>query len=732
MLQRLARSCYRRRWLVLALWIVALASATTLASIGSGEFENDFRLPGSESQQAFDLLEQRFPAQAGDTANIVFHAPGGLDNPEIRLRAETLLAKIAKLDHVSEVRSPYAPEARGISANRAIGLGTIQFDVRGPEVPRSLITNDLRGLVRAGDGDGLQVELGGPVIQFAESSGPGGSEGIGLLAAITVLLVAFGSLVAMGIPIVTAIFALGLGIALIELGANVVSVPEFGPQLAAMIGLGVGIDYALFILNRFRQYLDSGLDPEDATVAAINTSGRAIVFAGATVIISLLGMFFTGLTFTHGLALSASFVVMMTVFASITLLPAMLGFAGHNVNRFRIPGLGRKKAGGTRASVWRRWSQVVQRHPWRAAVPSLLLLLVLAAPALSIQLGSVDAGNDPTTRTARRAYDLLAEGFGPGFNGPLLLVADLSRAPRSSSTGTMATSGAAADSLATFAQLGRELGKLEGIELTSPPVPNPAGDTAVMTIYPTTSPQSEATEALIKHLRRDVIPNALKGTNIEVHVGGITAVFIDIANTLGERLLFFIGSVVFASFILLMAVFRSVLVPLKAALMNLLSISAAYGVVVAVFQWGWFNELVGVDRTGPIESFLPLMLFAILFGLSMDYEIFLLSRIREEYLRTGNTNTAVAEGLATTAKVITAAAAIMITVFLSFVLGDERIIKIFGVGLASAVLIDATVVRMILVPSLMELFGDANWWLPRWLDRLLPSLHIEAAEEPTV
>jgi RND superfamily putative drug exporter len=476
-----------------------------------------------------------------------------------------------------------------------------------------------------------------------------------------------------------------------------------------MIGLGVGIDYALLIVTRYRQGLRDGLEPESAIALSLNTAGRSVLFAGATVIIALLGMFVIGLDAIRGLAVACVLAVLTTMVASVTLLPAVLGFAGRNIDKFGLPH--RKHAEGDyRESFWHRWSRVIQRRPWPAAIVGLVVLLVLAAPVFSLRLGFSDTGNRPTTDTTRRAYDLLSEGFGPGSNSPFLLVTEL---PNGESD------------LAVMQRLQQQLDETPGVRFASPPQPNEAGDAALMTVIPDRSPQDKETANLVEDLRDKVIPPVTAGTGLDVKVGGLTPVSNDFSDYTQVRLPIFIGAVLVLSFLLLMTVFRSLLVPLKAVIVNLLSIGAAYGVIVAVFQWGWGKSLIGVGKEGPIEAWAPMMLFAIVFGLSMDYEVFLLSRIKEEYDRSGDNALAVADGLAATARVITAAAAIMFCVFGSFVLGDERALKLFGMGLAVAVLVDATIVRLVLVPATMELLGDRNWWLPKWLDRLLPTVHVD-------
>jgi RND superfamily putative drug exporter len=487
--------------------------------------------------------------------------------------------------------------------------------------------------------------------------------------------------------------------------------PNFTSQMVAMISIGVGIDYALFIVTRYREALHNGLPPEDAVAHSLDTAGRAVLFAGSTVVISVLGLFAMNQAMMNAVALAASFGVLMTMLASLTLLPAVLGFVGRNIDRLALPNHAREER--TAGSFWFRWSRLMQRHPVPALVVGLAILVVLALPVFSMRLGFGDAGSRGTGDTTRRAYDLLSQGFGPGFNGPLLIASE--------------TPGGASD-MAALSRLSGELNNTPGVAFASPPVPNPAGDAAIIQVYPTTSPQDEATSDLVTALRRHTVPDALAGSTVVAHVGGQTAGAVDFSSYTRDHLPLVMGVVLLLSFSLLTLVFRSLVVPIKAVIMNLLSIGASYGILVAVFQWGWLKDVIGVSKTGPIDAWVPMMLFAIVFGLSMDYEVFLLSRVREEYDRNGQDNRlAVADGLAATARVITAAAAIMVCVFMSFALGSDRSIKLFGLGLASAIFLDATLVRMVLVPATMELLGDANWWLPRWLGRVLPVVHVDAA-----
>jgi RND superfamily putative drug exporter len=711
-MRRFATWTTGHRKTVILSWIVALIGIGAIAGSAGSEFSEEFNLPSSDSVEALRLLEDRFPQQAGESATIVFKAPGGIASEPVQGKMEGVFAKVAKFPHVSEVKSPYAEGSGAVSKDGKIAYATVQFDVTNDKLDKAK-TREIISTAQAAAGGGLQVELGGQLIQEAtQEEGGSSSFAIGLAAAVVVLLLTFGSVVAMGLPILTALFALGVGIGLVTLGTHVFNMANFAPVLAAMIGLGVGIDYALFILTRFRNGLDEGLEPRPAAIAAVDTAGRAVLFAGITVIISLMGMLLLGISFLVGVAVAAALAVLFTMIAALTLLPALLTIVGRRVDRLRIPGLGDRSNSVAEDSRWFRWSREIQRRPVLSALLSGGLLLLLCVPTLSLRLGSNDAGTDTAGTTTREAYDLLAEGFGPGFNGPFQIVAAL---PHKGDD-------------AALVKLSKKLEGEEGVAETTAVVLNPAKNTGVFQVYPTTSPQSVETTTLLNHIRDDLIPPIEQQTGAQVHVGGITAIFEDFGDAISEKLPLFIGVVVLLSALLLMIVFRSVLVPLKAMAMNLLSIGAAFGLIVAVFQWGWGASIIGVDGTGPIISFFPVFLFAIVFGLSMDYEVFLMSRIHEEWEDKKDATLAVTRGLALTGRVITAAAAIMVTVFASFMLGEERIIKLFGLGLASAVLIDAVIIRSVLVPSVMQLFGKRAWWIPAWLDRILPRLHVEPAE----
>jgi RND superfamily putative drug exporter len=713
MLQRIARVSYQHRRLVLVFWIVALVAVNVIAMGVGSSYSQSFSLPGTDSQRATDLLQAQFPARAGDSGQIVFSAPAGVRASPVQARMNTVFDSVAQVPGVTGVESPYAAAgSRQISKDGRVAYATVDFAKRDNQI--STTTSDaVQKLAVTARGNGVKVELGGQI--FQSRSGLGATTLIGIVAAIIILLVVFGSVLAMGLPIMTALFGVGIGLALVEMISQLLSTPSFASQLAAMIGIGVGIDYALFIVTRYREGLQEGLDPERAVVRAIDTSGRAVVFAGTTVMISVLGLYLIGVKFVQGLAVGTSLTVAAVMLAAITLLPAVMGFSGRNIDKLSVPGR-RPRATQSRQSFWFRWSRVIQHRPWPAFLAALAVLGVLAVPLFSLRLGFSDAGGNPTSDTTRRAYDTLAGGFGPGFNGPLTLAAEFPHGTNPQALNDIVAA----------------VRHTPGVAAANAPTLSPSGTAAVMQVIPTSSPQAVQTTSLVTHLRDQVIPHAVNGTPVVVHVGGLTAASIDVSNKLSSRLVLFIGAVLALSFLLLLAVFRSVLVPLKAVVMNLLSIGAAYGVIVAVFQWEWLGSLIGITKPAPISPFIPMMMFAIVFGLSMDYELFLLTRIREHYDRTHNNGLAVADGLSATARVITAAALIMVTVFLSFVTGNEPTLKLFGLGLAVAIFIDATLVRMVLVPATMELLGDRNWWFPRWLDRITPRIHVEPSDpEPT-
>jgi RND superfamily putative drug exporter len=700
-LGRLGAFVHRRRGRVVLGWVVALVAVIALAPMLKGSFESEFNPKGSESARASAVLAERFPARSGDTITVVWKSRDGAQSPETKARVQRFLDRAERLEGVGDAGSPR------VSRDGTIATTTLELDRRAFDVPDETGTT-LLDMAKSSSGDGVTVALGGNTIRQAE--GGGSPEGIGFLAAAIVLLIAFGSIVAAGLPIAVALFGLGISTSLIGVLAAVTKVPEFAPSVAGLLGIGVGIDYALLVLMRFRATLNGGADVQGAIVEAVATAGRSVLIAGGTVLISVLGLFLMGVGPLRGVALSASLAVLVVMAAAVTLLPALLSFAGPRVNRLRMPGLGRTLA-IERPTPAARWSRAIQRRPWTAAIAGAAIVLALSAPVLGLRLGFPDEGNDQAGSMTRTAYDMVTEGFGPGSNGPLLLVAEL---PRGSGT----------QELVPHA---RAVRADRDVAFVSPAQPSPDGHAAVLAVVPRSSPQAEATTALVERMRDDVVPGAAP-SGVTVHVGGRTAGFIDQSELIAGRLPLFIAAVIGLSFLLLLSAFRSPLIAAKAGVMNLLSVGAAYGVMSLFAGGGWFGaELVGIDQATPVAPFIPVMMFAILFGLSMDYEVFLLSRVREEYLRHGDTSRAVAEGLAKTARVITAAAAIMIVVFLAFVASDEIFLKLLGIGMATAVLVDATIVRMVLVPALMQLFGRANWWMPSWMDRAVPRLAPEAS-----
>jgi RND superfamily putative drug exporter len=705
-LARLADIAYRRRGRMVVAWIVATVVLIGLGQALAGEYHADYNTPGSESKEASELTEREFSGYSGQEIYVVWKDPAGAQSAGAKKRMNAFFAEAEEVEHVGKA----APIR--ISDEGKIATTTLPLNVPGWEVKKEQ-GEQLIDAAEANSGGGLEIKLGGEPIYLAqESTSP---EGIGFLGAAIVLLIAFGSLVAAGLPLAIALVGLGISSGgLIVLLANVIDVPNWTTAVSGLIGIGVGIDYALLVLTRFRSAMNSGKDRHDAVVEAVSTAGRSVIIAGGTVVIAILGLFITGLPYMYGVAISASLAVLVVMLASITLLPALLSYLGPRVDRLRIPFLSRRldrpeEDGHSPAA---RWSHAVQRRPWTAAIVAAAILLALAAPALGMRLGFPDAGNDKKGTMTREAYDLISEGFGPGANGPLVIAAELPDA------------GAKSDVQALAATMRED----PDIAYVQAPKFNDDGTAAILTVVPTTSPQDEATSELVDRLRGTVIPDALNGSGVTALVGGVNAALEDQSEYITGRMPWFIAGVVGLSFLLLLVAFHSPFISLKAGIMNLLSVSAAYGVMTLVAQGGAVGELIGIDHEVPIAPFMPVMMFAILFGLSMDYEVFLISRIREEYLKDGDTRRAVADGLAKTARVITAAAAIMVVVFLAFVASPEVFLKLFGIGLASAIFLDATLVRMVLVPAVMQLLGPRNWWIPAWLERILPRIDVEARE----
>jgi RND superfamily putative drug exporter len=705
-LAQLADLSYRRRGRMVLAWIVATVVLIGLGSTFAGEYEADYNTPGSDSKAASELTESAFGGYSGQEVNVVWQDPAGAMSPAAMKKVGAFFKQAEGVENIEK------REAIRVSDDGTIATTTLPLTVPGWEVPKE----DGETLVEAAEdnsGDNLRIELGGdPILRAQESSS---EDMIALFAAAIVLLIAFGSLVAAGLPLAIALVGLGISAGgLIALLANVIAVPDWTLAVSGLIGIGVGIDYALLVLTRFRTSLKAGNDRHDAVVEAVTTAGRSVLIAGSTVVIAILGLFITGLPYMYGVAISASLAVLVVMLASITLLPALLSYLGPNVDRLRLPILGRRldKVEGDGESPAARWSHAVQRRPWVAAIAATAILLALAAPALGMRLGFPDAGNDPSETMTRQAYDLISEGFGPGTNGPLVIAAELP----------------GPGAKATVNSLVADLRQEKGVAFVPPARFNSDGTAAIVTVIPTTSPQDEATSELVEHLRGVVIPAAIGNSGVNALVGGVNAALEDQSTYITDRMPWFIAGVVGLSFLLLLVAFHSPFISLKAAVMNLLSVCAAYGVMTLFAQGGTLGQLIGIDHEVPIAPFMPVMMFAILFGLSMDYEVFLISRIREEYLKDNNTRRAVADGLAKTARVITAAAAIMVVVFLAFVASPEVFLKLFGIGLAAAIFLDATLVRMVLVPAVMQLLGERNWWIPDWLERMLPRIEVEARE----
>ncbi|HUE27705.1 MAG TPA: MMPL family transporter [Solirubrobacteraceae bacterium] len=697
------------RRIVVLTWIVAAVGIFAVSSSVGTKDSSNFTLPGTGSQQAVNLLQSRFPAQAGDADQIVFHArKGTLNTAADRAAIGATVANVARLPHVTSVVSPYAAGAHSISSDGTIAFATVNFDERANALPKAAVDRVITTAESARSST-LQVELGGQAIEQAQQASLGFATIIGIAAAILILLVSFGSFTAMGLPIATALLGLGAGIGVIGIVSHVVEVPSFGSELALMIGLGVGVDYALFIVTRFREnYQRNGGDVPSAVEAAMNTSGRAVLFAGATVVIALLGMFALGVSILNGAAVAASIGVVLVLSASLTLLPALLSFSGRRIGEARGRRAG-NQLDAADSGFWMRWVRRVQRRPAVTAIAATAVMLAFAAPALGLRLASSDAGNDPTSQTTRQAFDLLAKGFGPGFNGPLQVAVAL---PNSHDT-------------TALTQLTGALRGTHGVASVAAPRVNATGTAAAITAYPTTSPQSAQTSSLVTRLRDSVIPPIEHGTGVRVYVGGATASQVDFSHVLSSKLPLFIGVVIALAALLLLVVFRSLVIPVQAAVMNLLSIGASLGIVQAVFERGWLAGLFGT-QAGPIDAFIPVLAFAIVFGLSMDYEVFLISRIHEEWTARRDASAAIREGLAHTGRVITAAAAVMVAVFGAFAISGNRVLEMFGLAMASAVFLDAVVVRMLLLPAVLQLLGRTTWALPRWLGRRLPRVAIEA------
>ena len=727
-MRTLAAWCVHHRRIVVLLWIVVLVVSIFSVSAAGTDYSNNFSFPHTQSFDAINLLKSVAPSHSGDQEQVVFGTSGDakLTDPAIGQRINTMVHKINALPNVTQVTSPYDPTTNelidptgpNISKDKTVGFFQVNFDKQTQNISNTEAKNFVNAITKT-SGNGLTAAVTGPLAEQANNQSFS-STLLGVILALIVLLLVFGSLFAAILPLLSALLALGTAIGVIGVLSHVLGMPSISPELTLLIGLGVGVDYALFIVTRHRQGLVAGRDVESSIINAVNTSGRAVLFAGIIVVIALLGMFALGVSFLYGLAVAAAIGVALTMVAALTLLPAMLGFIGPKVmsrkQKRNLAENGPRIVGADSKGFWPNWADRVQKHPILSGGVALIIIVAIALPFFSLQLGSADQGTDPAGTPTRVAFDMLSKGFGPGFTGPLELVTVVPQNPDPA-----------------LEKVVDAVAKQPGVVQSTPPttqyIPNKTGDgyVALTTVYPTTSPQDAATTDLVNHLRDSTVPQAVGHSGLNVLVAGTTALYIDFANVLSSKLPLFIGLVVILSFLLLMTVFRSIVIPLTAAAMNLLSIGAALGMLVAVFQWGDLGGLIGLSGTSPVEDFLPVMLFAILFGLSMDYQVFLVSRMHEEYIKSGGNNRiAVRNGLAATGKTITAAALIMILVFGSFILGGNRVIKEFGIGLAGGVLVDALLIRMAIVPSLMMLFGKANWWFPGWLDRILPKLSVDA------
>lgn len=712
-LGRLAGLSFRCRGRVVLAWLFGLGLAVVLSSAFGADFTNSVALHRSDSQQAQNLLQQRFPARAGATVDVVARADD-VTSTAVRVRVETLLHQLNGMPHVSGSTDPYvSPDT--ISSDRRTLTARLYLDVANPNDMPTAATKDLLAVADTASGDGMQIALGGAAVQKAEQAKTGSSEVLGVGTAAVILLITFGSVVAAGLPLAMAIGGLVVSSSLIGLAAAVVDVPNFAPTIGAMLGIAVGIDYALLMVTRFREWRAAGLDPESATIATLDTAGRAVLVAATTVIVSMAGLFALGLSIMNGVAIVSMLAVLIVLGAAVTLFPALLGYLGRRIDRLRVP-LGRRRPARTAAdghvapaARWLRWSAFVQRHSVLATVASVVLLAVLAAAFLGIHFAIPDASNNSKSTSSRQAYDMLAEGFGPGSTAPLMVVADLSKAHDHT----------------VVERLHADLARTPGVAEVSPPSINPVDDAALITVEPSAGPQDTDTEHLVHTLRDNAIPAATDGTGAQAHVGGWTATNIDLNASIVDRLPYLIGGVVLVSMLLLLVAFRSTTIAITAAAMNLLSVAAAYGVLAYFFHGGWAGKLIGIDTATPIAGYVPVIMFTILFGLSMDYEVFLISRMRETWVRTGDNSRAIASGVAGTGQIITAAAAIMIVVFGSLAAIDDVTFKAFGVGMVAAILIDATIVRMLLVPAVMHLLGRRNWWQPAALERWLPQLHVE-------
>ena len=730
-LDTVGRWCAKRHWEVIVAWVIILGALIGLRSVFGGHFENNYTVTGSESAQGLSVLKKEFPAQGGYAGQIVFHAPTGSVATQTNA-VNTAMANVAKLPHVLNAVSPFAvPNSPQVAKNGTTAYGNVSWDVVPPSLDTAYL-HQLDNAVAPARTAGLQVEYGGGAGQIGQTTDDKTSEIIGLSCALVLLLFMFGSVVAAVMPLLSALFSVFAGLALVGLLAAAITFPTTAPTVATLLGLGVAIDYGLFLMARHREQLDHGVPVIKSAGRATATSGAAIVVAGSTVVVSILGLYVSGVPFVGAMGLASAIVVAVAMLAALTLMPAFMGVAKQNVRAIKDRRAAKRATRGNideataaarlakltaasdeahENSAFARWGRKVSNRPWPWAIAATGVLVVLAIPLFSLRLGQLDAGTNPTSESIRRAYDLIATNFGPGANGPLTVVVQLpsGNSPQANQT--------------LLANTQSTLSKTPGVAAVAPPSVNSANTTAVINVVPTTSPQDAATTKLANDLRDSVLPTVPAKT----YVVGTTAGYIDFTAKIAKRMPWLILTVVLLAFVLLTVAFRSIVIATKAAILNLLSVAAAYGVVVAIFQWGWGSSLINIHEKLPIPAFVPMLMFAIVFGLSMDYEVFLISRVHEAWTKTGDAHRSVAIGIGSTARVITTAAAIMIVVFTSFVLDPDPTVKMLAIGMAAAVLIDASIIRMILVPAVMSLLGRHAWWIPRWLDRIMPNLDIEGS-----